>query len=59
MNVSAVVTKPALGVIASNVHYWGGGWVEVDCEEDGSPCGLSDDTEIEFGTSEERIMLIQ
>lgn len=36
-----------------------GGWVGVDCEEDGSPCGLSDDTEIEFGTSEEGITLIQ
>jgi len=25
MNVAAVGTKPALGVIASNVHYWSGG----------------------------------
>ena len=30
MNVAAVGTKPALGVITSNVHYWGGsglGWI--------------------------------
>jgi hypothetical protein len=25
MNVAAVGTKPELGVIASNVHYWSGG----------------------------------
>jgi hypothetical protein len=25
MNIAAVGTKPALGVIVSNVHYWGGG----------------------------------
>ena len=31
----------------------------MDCEEDGSPCRLSEDTEIEFGTSEDGIMLIQ
>ena len=33
MNVAAVGTKPAVGFIASNVHYWGGwggrglGWI--------------------------------
>jgi len=55
MNVAAVGTKQARGVIAS-MSITGDG---VDCGEDGSPCGLSDDTEIEFGTSEEGIMLIQ
>ena len=45
-------------VVASNVRYMAGRG-GMDCEEDGSPSGLSDDTEIEFRTSEEWIILMQ